>query len=203
MKKILAVVLAVMVLFSAFSVSSSAEAPEVAKKYYTQLKNAGVLENDQIIISFDLLNSGASFTFPVQVYDYNSGTFKETKNVKGIYYMIPNNKDISSSSYMVPGSTVILPSVTPPAGKNFKGWQYTDFGGATHVLTAGSNFVIPEGSKSYGVICFTAVYVTGEIEGSILDSLLGVFVKIVTTVIGLMNLPIEEETIQKLLDGLL
>ena len=203
MKKVLAVLLVVMMLFTSLSMGASAVAPEVAKEYYTSLKNAGILKKDQVIVSFDLLLSGAKFTYPVSVYDENTNTFINTQDITGVYYMVPNNKDISSSSYMTPGSSIILPQVTPPEGKDYRGWQYTEFGGSTHVLAPGSNFIIPEGSSSFGVICFTAVFTTGEIKGDILDTLVSVFITIVSKLAGLLNLGIDEETIQNLLGNLL
>ena len=183
MKKVLALVLAVMMLFSAFTVSSSA-APIVAEEYYMSLKDSGVIKDDQVMITFDLLNSGATFKYPVSVYNDKEGTFTKSSSIKGVYYMIPNNNDLASSGFMTPGSSIILPEVIAPNGKDFKGWRYVDFAGREEILAAGSNFVIPEGSNTFGVISFTAVLVTGEIEGDFLDKILGILLEVVVSVLS-------------------
>ena len=204
MKKVLAVVLAMITLFSMFAFSSAAEdesyvAPDIAVEYYESLKKEGVIKEDQVIIAFDLLNTGAKFKYPVSVYD-NKGNFTNTQDVSGVYYMIPNNKDLSSSGFMTPGSYVILPSVIAPAGKDFKGWKYTDFAGNSRIMAAGSYFEIPQGADSVGVLRFTAIYVTGEIEGDIFDTLISVFISVAGKLFELLNIDID---ISGLLGGLL
>ena len=204
MKKVLSVVLVIITLFSMFAFNTSAadkpNVPDVAIEYYETLKREGVIKSDQVIIAFDLLNSGAKFKYPVSVYNDTTGTFSNSTSVTGIYYMIPNNKELNSSSFMTPGSSIILPEVTPPTGKDFKGWKYTDINNVDHILAAGSSFVIPDGSDAFGILRFTAIYVTGEIEGDILDTLISVFIKVVGEVVKLLGFDFD---IAGLLGGLL
>lgn len=195
MKKVLSVVLAVMMLFSALAISSSAaeyeaqpyvpHVPSVALDYVNSLRTTGVINPDQVVIAFDLMNSGAKFKSAVQTYDKNTGEFTKSTSITGIYYMVPNNNDLASSSFMTPGTSIILPSVVAPNGKAFKGWKYTDEFGNSSVLAAGSVFNIPEGSESVGVIYLESVLTTGEIKVSFLDSLLEKLIGIVSNLFGL------------------
>ena len=190
MKKVLSVILAVMMLFSALAISSSAEdlveqpyaphVPQVAIDYCASLRASKVINEDQVIIAFDLMGSGATFKNPVPVYNDNTGTFSTSKNITGIYYMIPNNNDLANSRFQTPNSSIYLPAVTAPNGKDFKGWRYVDFSGNTHVYAAGSPFKIPAGSDSVGVLYFEAVLTTGTIEVSFLDTILDKLIGIVS-----------------------
>ena len=47
------------------------------------------------------------------------------------------------------------------------------------------------------------VFVTGEIEGDILDTLINVFIKVATVLIGFLGFDIEEGTLENLLGNLL
>ena len=197
MKKVLSVVLAVMMLFSAMVISSSAadsnyvekpyepHIPSVALDYVDSLRRYGVIREDQVVIAFDLMNSGAKFKTPVQTYDENTGEFTKTQSITGIYYMVPNNKDLASSSFMTPGTSIILPSVTAPNGKTFKGWKYVDEFGNSSILAAGSVFNIPEGSTSVGVIYLESVLTTGPIEVSFLSTLISKLVEVVSNLFGM------------------
>ena len=196
MKKVISVVLAVIMLFSALAISSVAESdtehhptvPQAAREFHESLRKTDVLKDDQVVIAFDLLNSGATFKFPVTTYDINSGEFKTTKNIKGIYYMVPDNSDPANSSYLTPGTKIVLPTVVAPNGAEFKGWEYVDLKGNPHTLTAGSIFTIPEGSDVVGMLYFSAVLVAGEYEVSFLDSILDTLMGILSNVVDtLMN----------------
>ena len=194
MKKVLSVILAVIMLFSALAISSTAtddktyqpKVPEVAKEYNDSLRKTGIIKDDQVIIAFDLLNSGATFKFPVTVYDTVSGTFKTSKSVKGIYYMVPDNNDPANSSYLTPGTKIILPAVTAPNGSEFKGWEYVDFDGVSHTLASGSIFTIPYGSDYVGMLYFSAVLVAGEYEVGFLDSLLDTLKNVLSNILGIL-----------------
>ena len=196
MKKVLSVLLAVIMLFSALAISSTAaddktyqpKVPQAAKEYNESLRETSILKDDQVIIAFDLLNSGATFKFPVTIYDTTTGTFKTSQSIKGIYYMVPDNNNPANSSYLTPNTKIILPDVTAPNGSEFKGWEYIDFDGVTHTLAAGSIFTIPEGSDYVGMLYFSAVLVAGEYEVSFLDTLLDALMGILSSLMDtLMN----------------
>ena len=192
MKKVISVLLAVIMLFSALAISSTAaddktyqpKVPQAAKEYNEALRKTSILKDDQVIIAFDLLNSGASFKFPVTVYDTATGQFKSSKNIKGIYYMVPDNNNPANSSYLTPGTKILLPDVVAPNGSEFKGWEYIDFDGVSHTLAAGSIFTIPYGSDYVGMLYFSAVLVAGEYEVSFLDSLLDTLMGILSSLFG-------------------
>lgn len=198
MKKVLSVVLAVLMLFSAVAFSSTAAnvdsdyaeeyvpyIPSIALDYVKSLRDSGVIREDQVVIAFDLMNSGAKFKNAVQTYDKNTGEFTKSTSITGIYYMVPNNNDLASSSFMTPGTSIILPAVTAPNGKTFKGWKYVDENGDSSILAAGSVFNIPQGSTVAGVIYLESVLTTGEIEVSFLTSLINKLVGIVSELFGI------------------
>ena len=181
MKKVLALVLAVMMLFGSMSLNASAavtnyKPSDASLAKYTTLKQTGVINPDQAILAFDVQNG----TFFDKVNVYEGGKFQSVAGVTGVYYMIPDNIN-SVNTNLIPGRYVILPLVTAPTGKTFDGWYcyYDD-----EVYSAGSKFIIPGdaefGVSSFdGVIEFVAFYSPAPIEKDI-------FATIISTLIGLV-----------------
>ena len=181
MKKVLALVLAVMMLFGSMSLNASAavtnyKPSDASLAKYTTLKQTGVINPDQAILAFDVQNG----TFFDKVNVYEGGKFQSVAGVTGVYYMIPDNIN-SVNTNLIPGRYVILPLVTAPTGKTFDGWYcyYDD-----ELYSAGSKFIIPGdaefGVSSFdGVIEFVAFYSPAPIEKDI-------FATIISTLIGLV-----------------
>ena len=181
MKKVLALLLAVMMLFGSLSVNVSAATtdykPSVASKdLYDTLLQTEVIKLDQAVLAFDVQNG----TFYGEVNVYEGGKFQNKSNVTGVYYMIPNNS-AGSNTNLVPGRYIILPQVVAPTGKVFDGWYcyYDD-----ELYSAGSKYIIPGDSKTGvsafdGVIEFVAFYSPAPVEKDI-------FATIISTLIGLV-----------------
>ncbi len=201
MKKVLAVLLSVVMLFGALSFSSSA-ADNIGDKgsLIDTLRATGVINSSQVVLSFDL-QSGSIYG-SVPVYDSVNG-FVPTEGVTGIYHMIPDNSKTMTGTYgsklHTAGTYVILPSVVPPEGKVFDGWEYRNSEGVVRVYAAASRFEIPEGDyqafSEKAVLYFTAVYSPAEIEGDIFDTILSVLLGVAGKVLALLGINIDLDAI--------
>lgn len=193
MKKILAVLLSVMMLFSVLSVGASAlDTSDI----YLQ----GVLTK-QVILSFNL--NGGSIKGGVRVYEgldsndqpiftYNS-RFSE-----GVYYMIPETTD----SQVAGKSTVTLPRVNPPSGYAFNGW-YCYLTNETYA--ANRPFDIPYYAAGT-VIEFAADYTRTEPEEDTMSGVMDILVKVFGAIIGLLFLQGEKDPVEagmQMMEGLL
>lgn len=211
MKKILAVLLAVMMLFSAVSFTSSAATATDDYGYTSSLidtlRATKVINDNQVILCFDL-QTGTMYG-KVPVYDKTTNKFTQTEGVTGIYHMIPDNSQTltgTDGSFLhTEGSYVVLPSVIPPEGKVFDGWEYKNYEtGERRVCSAGSRFEIPKGDyvqfSHKAILYFTALYSPAEIEGDIFDTLLNVLIGVAGKVLALLGLNID---LDSLIGGLL
>ena len=203
MKKVLALLLAVMMLFSTLAFSSSAaktnyKPSEASTALYTTLKQTGVINLDQAVLAFDAQNG----TFFGKVNVYEGGKFQQMTGVTGVYYMIPDNIN-SLNTNLVPGRYVILPQVIAPVGKTFDGWYcYYD----EEIYSAGSKFVIPGHadigvSEFDGVIEFVAFYSPAPVEKDIFATIISVLIGIVAPLIAPL-LGMTEDEILALVGGL-
>lgn len=189
MKKVLAVLLSVMMLFGALSFSSSASSyVDLENDFLKSLRETGVITDEQIVLSFDL--QGGTMYGSVLVYDIDNKVFILQEGVTGVYNMIPDNSVAPLKTQQTPGKYVILPQVIPPAGKVFDGWEcYAD--GQTYI--ANSKYTIPkkyDGTEGiiyeHNIIEFAAVYSPAGIEGDIFDTILGVLLGVASQIIGLL-----------------
>lgn len=206
MKKILSVMLAIMMLFGALSVSASAAAvtnDEVIKQWYDTsnttitIYNKTYVKSDYVIIQLNF-NGGTSFvTLPV--YDTTEGGFVYEK-VTGTYLMLPG----SSTEYsLIPGTPVTLPRVTPADGKQFTGWYCENTG---DYVVGGKSWVIPQNSGGT-MYTFTAEMLPAEGDEDTLGMILGILMKVFGTIIGILFLDGSSaagvELMEKMLGGLL
>ena len=201
MKKVLAVLLSVMMLFAALSFNSSA-APNYgydgSDSLILTLRNTGVINERQVVFCFNL-QIGTMYG-AVPVYDKDHKTFTSTEGVTGRYYMIPDNSQalegVASSNIHTAGTSIILPSVIAPEGKNFDGWEYINEKGDVSVCTAGSRFIIPkanyEANPDEALIYFEAVYSTAEIEGDIFAKIISVLITLVSDFLKPYGINLEE-----------
>ncbi|MBO7319100.1 MAG: hypothetical protein J6V06_03665 [Clostridia bacterium] len=207
MKKVLAVLLSVVMLFSAFSTCVFATEYSGDKgSLIDTLRETGVINSSQVILSFDL-QSGAVFG-SVPVYNATTKKFEHQEGVTGIYHLVPDNSQTYTGTYgsklHTAGTSVLLPSVIPPSGKVFDGWEYRNTNGDVRVYTAGSRFIIPEGDyQAYSdkaILYFTALYSPAPIEKDIMDVLLGVLIEVAGKLFDLLGIDID---ISGLIGGLL
>ena len=180
MKKILSVMLAIIMLFGALSISASAStmsADDFWNKYVTD--DILVNPNEHSILKFDF--AGGSSTNALYVYDTAKGGFVSTDGVSGIYVMLPG----SQVGYTLkPGSTIKTPYVEAPEGYKFNGWFCYGDG---EYYVAGEKVTIPSDWKGR-VIDFEAQYIPAKGEGDTLKTVLGVLSKVFGTVIGILFL---------------
>lgn len=183
MKKVLAVLLSVMMLFGALSFSSSAavtnyKPSDASMELYTTLKQTMVIKEDQVLLGFDVQNG----TFFGKVNVYEKGVFEDKEGVTGVYYMVPNNIN-SANTNLIPGRYVLLPNVVAPTGKTFDGW-YCYYDG--EMYSAGSKYIIPEGADAIGVIEFVAFYSPAPVEKDIFDTIISTLLGVFSNFISLL-----------------
>lgn len=183
MKKVLAVLLSVMMLFGALSFSSSA----VSVDTYFRGDSPLVNPNTQTIITFDL--AGGTMKNGVWVYNPSKQPTPDFEWVDGfddaVYVMLPRD-----SGSQKPGSFITLPVVTPPSGYEFHGWycygiagDYTQ--GSTYA--ANSAYQIPNGTAGQ-VIEFRAAYGPATVEPDTMETVMNILVKVFGSIVGLLFL---------------
>ncbi len=183
MKKVLAVLLSVMMLFGALSFSSSAASTSIP--YFNEINGNPALANPrtQVIVVFQLL--GGTLKSGVNVYDEETNKFTWVEGFdEPTYIMLPRN-----SEDLKPESVIQLPAVTPPSGYSFDGWHCRGVAGIQEYATyaANSAFEIPAGSAGQ-VIEFRAAYSPAEIEPDTMETIMTILVKVFGTIIGLLFL---------------
>ncbi len=171
MKKILAVLLSVMMLFGALSVGASAI--DMNDPYIQEAIADGV------IIAFNL--NGGSIKGFVSEYDPESPTnFTSTYNYSGsIYYRIPGCDDVIQK----PGELLPLPRINPPSGYAFNGW-YCDATKRTYA--GGTSMTIPATGYTGKIIEFTADYTRTEPEEDTMAGVVDILVKVFGAILGLL-----------------
>jgi hypothetical protein len=201
MKKILAVVLTVMMLLGTLSVASSAE-NYGSINFFEEKNSAGnkIVNSNQVVISFKL--GAGKITSGVWAYDIDRETFDYKEVFVGdYYYMIPQ-----TSTAQTVGTSILLPTITPPSGMVFNGWS--DSNGQIHAY--GTEYYIP--SYAVGtVIRLEADYSLAQPEEGTMDGAMGILVKVFGSIIGLLFLSDKHGTaaieegmalVEKLIGGL-
>ncbi|MBE6773657.1 MAG: hypothetical protein E7544_05480 [Ruminococcaceae bacterium] len=207
MKKILSVMLAIMMLFGALSLSASASNDDILNKWEagSSITLAGTTypKTDYIIVEFDF-NGGKSY-IPLPVYDAAGTGHFNHEYVSERYLALPGNGmfNLRPSSSANGSSYLNLPLVTPAEGDAFQGWYCVE---TRETLAGGTDWRIPEGSGSR-IYHFKAQYYPAVQEGDTLTMVLGVLMKVFGTIIGLLFLDGSSaagiELMEKMLGGLL
>ena len=177
MKKVLSVFLAVLMVFSVMAISASA----VESPYFGPGDGAN---DDQCVFMFRL--SGGTCKSAQNVYDTTTGksVYTNAEDVPQVFVVTPGD-----DREFLEGSSVTLPSVKPPKGQSFLGWQRVPaMAGDTDNRTYSS---IPGGyivkDVDIGrVVEFRAVYEAGEVEEDTFAKVFEILVKIFGTLIGLI-----------------
>lgn len=187
MKKVLALFLAVMMLFGALSISSSAMDLETVKKDEN-------IKANQVILIFDL--NGGTIKGGIRVYtpkyydaqknEWVPGSFNYVDNyLENMYYMIPESDDAQISGK----SSVRLPGVNPPSGHVFNGWFCEE---TNHTYPGSRLFDIPEYTGD-SLLHFIAAYSLEVPEEDEMAGVFNILVKVFGTIIGLLFLSDREE----------
>ena len=182
MKKVLAVLLSVMMLFGALTVGTSGAFD--GDSYTDEVLTS------QVILSFNL-NAG-SIKGGVHVYEgldaEGNPVFSYNNNyMESMYYMIP-----SSDESQRPGDIVTLPNVSAPADHAFNGW-YCYLTNETYA--ANRSFRIPTYING-GVIEFVADFSRTTPEEDTMGTVLDILVKVFGTIVGLLFLQGEADPVE-------
>ena len=206
MKKIISVMLAIMMLFGALSLSASASNDEILNNWEagSSLTLAGTTypKSNYVIVEFDF-NGGKSY-IELPAYDATAGAFKYGI-ASGRYLALPGNGmfNLKPSSSANGSSYINLPLVTPAEGNAFQGWFCVE---TRETLAGGTDWRIPEG-KGGSIYHFTAQYYPAQAEGDTLGMILGVLMKVFGTIVGVLFLDGSSaagiELMEKMLGGLL
>lgn len=153
MKKFLALLLSVLMLFSCLSVGSMAAdgtAPVAVNDYSAYWKKNGgpTDETKQVLMVFEIGNGTLKNTYTV--YDPATGKYTNQANLTGTFVKVP-----SGQFDMRPGDQVLLPAVNGYGNYNFNSWTCSLDG---MPYQGGGAYEIPEGTTAGIVITFTANY---------------------------------------------
>lgn len=175
MKKVLAVLLTVMMLFATVSMSASA-----AYNEYYEGEFAVADPETQAIFVFDL--NGGKLRDNVWVWDSDIANFVnvEGPSVENPYIMLPRNDEMHKA-----GGFITLPVVTAPEGYQFDGWYCISGSDKGSTYAAGGNYTIPADAIG-DVVQFKAGYSPTSIEPDTLDTVLGILIKIFGAIIGIV-----------------
>ena len=211
MKKFLAVILAVMMLFGTLAISSSAE--NYGQTNYWAINDLK-LANNQVVLCFQL--KSGKITSGIWAYDIDEGNFDYKEVYEGEYfYMVPDNRYVKQEDFdkgnlpQTAGKTIQLPDVTPPSGWVFNGWSTPD----GEVYVGGTSYTIPPyaGGTTGTIIRFEADYAPLEPEEDTMGGVMNILVKVFGAIVGLLFFSdehgsdaIEEgmQLMQKLIGGL-
>lgn len=202
MKKILSVMLAIMMLFGALSISASAAVAPPTEKLNELIKN-----ENAVIFVFKFNGGSSKYVLPVYYADVvdNKGFVDEI--VSGDYYLLPGANGLTLTA----NTSFNLPSVTPPEGKAFVGWDSSidsqDFtAGARYDITS-ERIVIAHQSLSKGIIYMEAMYEAAEPEEDTMATVLNILIKVFGTIVGILfldgNSTAGVELLEKVLGGIL
>ncbi len=177
MKKVIALLLSVIMLFGALSVGVLAATDY--EELWNDTESVYGLTQEQAILSFNL--NGGKIKGGVWVYE--NGKFSYVTNYsKDVYDMIPNNSKNSSKTSQTPGDEVTLPPVSAPSGQTFNGWYCY----LTHeTYPANYKFIIPEDAAGE-VVHFMADYALSAPEEDEMGGVMDILVKVFGTIIGLL-----------------
>ncbi len=188
MKKVLSMFLAALMILSCMSVSAFAASSPFFNDSTTPTADPKKANpTNQVVFKFNL-NNGTS-KVGQYVYDTTTGNANWTpaEDVPQSYYVVPVG-DVLGGKFKE-GSTVDLPSVIPPKGWDFRGWQLENAMGGTSdrsLYAAGYNsYKIPTGAAGQ-VLEFTAQYEVGEPEEDTFAKVFSILTKIFGTIIGLI-----------------
>ena len=177
MKKFLAAILAVLMLFCTFSVSAtdSTAIPKDPDFGYVNFWSEGVASYDQAVLAFEL-NTGV-ITGGVRVYDVANKKYEHLETFEGdYYYMVPYG-----SYSPKPGTIVQLPRVKAPSGWVFNGWSTPD----GEIYVGGTSFTIPSYAAG-DIIYLQADYSLAEVEEDTMSTVMDILVKVFGSIIGLL-----------------
>lgn len=197
MKKILSVMLAIMMLFSALSIGASAAAPS---DFWNKQVADGVVvsEGTHTILVFDF--NGGTSTLALPVFDTTQNGFVQTDGVGDKYIMLPG---CASDAYLTVGTYVTAPHVDAPEGKKFNGWYCW----ANNEYYVGGERIEIMPDWIGKVVEFQADIIPAKAEEDTMKTVLGILTKVFGTIIGILFLDGSSaagvELVNKLLAGIM
>ncbi len=175
MKKLLSVLLAVLMLFSAVAMSASAADAVSDPITALSVKNDTLGYKSSVVICFNFAGGSSETTVPV--YTIPGGFSYET--VSGKYYWLPQN-----ATQLVVGQSVSLP-YAKHSDENyvFEGWYKAD--GSTVGTVGPYTIDLKDVDTLSGCIEFTARYRSANTEDT-MGKIIGILCKIFGAIIGLL-----------------
>lgn len=213
MKKILSVMLAIMMLFGAMSINASAAGEDKLNEW----RNNSIVEINDVVYGNGMNDLGESYgyvksNYVVLCFNFGTGTSYKTlavydsqndkfvyEKVSGEYIMFPG----ADNNSLAVGSSVILPLVTAPEGKQCTAWYCVE---TNSYEVTGKPWTIP--AITGGVVyTFVAEIIPAEEEADTLTTILGILTKVFGTILGILFLDGSSAAgvalVEKLLGGLL
>ena len=178
MKKILAVILAVMMLCGTMAMGTSAAELDTG---LSQWHDDGLANNNQVVAIFNIGNGYLRDQYAV--YNTSTGRFDYESKITSQYVMIP-----TSSTSQIVGSYILMPIVVSnDTTQQFLYWERVDAQNEQYAANTYFYFTqdMLEG-KTPGVIQFQAVYAGVEGEGDTLGTILGVLSKVFGAIFGIL-----------------
>lgn len=192
MKKVLSVFLAALMLFAFMAVPvSAAEGDETPSQPGTPYHGTGKANANQAVLKFDL--NGGKCKTGLTIYDPDSPNgyymYHEATEIPQIFYLVPTDISEGSTAF-TPGRPVTLPSVTPPSGYSFVGWERFAEGsnseGAGSYTTRIGSYTIQDNDKN-SVVQFIAVYEPAQVEEDTFSKVFDILVKIFGAILGVIT----------------
>ncbi len=191
MKKLLSVFLAVLMIFSVFSVSSSAattvtapdlqEAIDATKALYGEnsMYNASTNKKGYVIVCYTV--GVGTYMYEVNVYDTQKKDFVKTTAPGAAYYQVPTNRNENYIGY----ANYQLPYVMDTEEKQFVGWTCS---GNQKQYTAGAVIQLTSDMITPGAECiyFNAEYITVVPQSDVLETIINVLIKVFGSIIGFL-----------------
>ena len=182
MKKILAVILAVMMLCGTMAMGTSAAELDTG---LSQWHDAGLANNDQVIFIFNMGDGHLRDSYEVYTGVGATG-FEYQSGITGQYIMIPHGNDFVQAV----GNYVDMPVCIPKDTTThmFLYWERTS-GSSKDQIPGGSPFLVTDdmiNGPERGVVQFRAVYTSVDGGGDTLGTILGVLTKVFGAIIGIL-----------------
>jgi hypothetical protein len=194
MKKVLSVFLAALMVFSFMAVTVSAtegtegDASTTTPAPTTPYHGAGKANSNQAVFCYDL--NGGSAKTGLTIYDESTGwaMYHEAKDIPQVFYIVPTDISEGSTMFTV-NRPVTLPSVTPPQGYSFVGWQRVVEGegehGGSYTTMMGSYTVKKEDAGT--VVQFVAIYEPAAVEEDTFSKVFEILSKIFGAILGVIT----------------
>ena len=181
MKKILAVLLSIMMIFGtvAFSASAaSADAIPTADILSGNLPGNLVFNADDNLVFVFKFTGGTMYTGQ---WELTTSGLVYNEGITNTYIMVADN----GNKLLSVTDKIWMPSIIPPSGQAFNGWFCSNGPDAGKTIAANAWYEIPDAAAGM-VIEFTANVSPAEPEEDTMTTIMNILIKIFGTIIGIV-----------------